>query len=205
MDWFRAPTWAAWNLFIAGNLLRTFGVDGTSKNVGSERRTGPRFHSFNLARDLTTARWGSVLLGTTLMVLSLLAYFCSMVAGFVAIMAILIGLGDSQMRTAPLLHYPRPAVSVAETTPAAPPRAKVAEQEKAGGQNKPEEAQKPTQSREDAKKIARAKVARERKREVMQARLRQQREQRDDALAWGYANQPFNAPTYAPFGQRTEY
>ncbi|MFY9837328.1 MAG: hypothetical protein WAK55_12830 [Xanthobacteraceae bacterium] len=67
--------------------------------------------------------------------------------------------------------------------------------------NKPEQAQKPTQAGEDAKKVARAKVARERKRETMQARLRQ----RDDALAWGYANQPFNVPTYAPFGQRTEY
>jgi hypothetical protein len=134
------------------------------------------------------------------MVLSLLAYFCSMAAGFVAIMAILIGLGDSQMRTTPLLHYPRPAESVAAMTPAAP-RTKVAEQEKAAEQNKPEQAQKPTQAGEDAKKVARAKVARERKRETMQARLRQ----RDDALAWGYANQPFNVPTYAPFGQRTEY
>jgi hypothetical protein len=138
------------------------------------------------------------------MVLSLLGYFCSMVAGFVAIMAILIGLGDSQMRTTPLLHYPHPAASVAAVTPAAPTRAKVAERENAAEQNKPEQAQKPTQVREDAKKIARAKVARERKRETMQARL-QRREQRDNALAWGYANQPFNAPTYAPFGQRTEY
>jgi hypothetical protein len=145
------------------------------------------------------------------MVLSLLVYFCSMVAGFLAIVVILIGLGDSQMRTTPLLHYPRPVVSVVEATPAAPPRAKVAEQQKTAGpqkaaeQNKPVEAPKPTQVREDAKKIARAKAVRERKREVMQARLRQQREHRDDSLAWGYANQPFNAPTYAPFGQRTEY
>jgi hypothetical protein len=60
------------------------------------------------------------------MVFSLLAYFCSMVAGFVAVMAILIGLGDSQMRTTPLMHYPNPAVSVAERTPA-PAREKVAE------------------------------------------------------------------------------
>jgi hypothetical protein len=157
------------------------------------------------------------MLGATLMVLSLLAYFCSMLAGFAAIMAILIGLGDSQMRTTPLLHYPRPVASVAETTPAAPTGVKVAEQqktaeqEKTAGQQKtdeqikPEEARKPTQALGNAKKIARAKVARERKREVMQARLRQHRDQRDDALAWGYANQPFNAPTYAPLGQRTEY
>jgi hypothetical protein len=163
------------------------------------------FVSFsNVPRDLTTARWSSVLLGATVMVFSLLAYFCSMAAGFAAIMAILIGLGDSQMRTTPLSHYPRPAVSVVETTPA-PPRAKLAERDKAAEQNKPEQVQKPAQVREDAKKIARAKAARERKRETMQARLRQQREQRDDALAWGYANQPFNGQIYAPFGQRTDY
>jgi hypothetical protein len=136
------------------------------------------------------------------MVFSLLAYFCSMVVGFVAIMAILFGLNDSQMRTTPLSHYPDPAVSIAASTPA-PSRAKLAEQAKAAEQDKPEQARK--QAREDIKKITRAKMARERKREMMQARLRQQREERNDALALGYANQPFNAPTYAPFGQRTEY
>jgi hypothetical protein len=181
------------------------------RKSGAGAAHGLSFHSFNVPRDLTRARWSSILLGATLMVLSVLAYFCSMVAGFLAIMAILIGLGDSQMRTTPVLHYPRPVVSVAETTPGAPPRAKGAEQQKTAGlqktaeQNKPEEAPKPTQAREDVKKTARAKAARERKREVMQARLQEQREHRDDSLAWGYANQPFNAPTYAPFGQRTEY
>ena len=139
------------------------------------------------------------------MVFSLLAYFfCSMVAGFVAVMAILIGLCDSQMRTTPLMHYPNPAVSVAERTPA-PAREKVAEQNKAAEQTKPESVQKSAQVQEAAKKIASAKGARERKREMMQARLRQQREERDDALALGYANRPFNVPTYAPFGERTEY
>ena len=138
------------------------------------------------------------------MVFSLLAYFCSMAAGFVAIMAVLVGLNDSQMRTTPLSHYPSPAVSVAETTPT-PPRAKLAEQDKAAEQNKPEQAQKPAQAREDANKVARVKAARERKRESMRARLRQQREERGNALAWGYATQPFIGPTYAPFGQRTGY
>jgi hypothetical protein len=138
------------------------------------------------------------------MVFSLLAYFCSMAIGFVALMAVLIGFGDSQMRTTPPTHYSNPAVSVAETT-TSPSRAKLAGQEKVAEQNKPEEAHEPPQAREDAKKIARAKVVRKRKREPMQARLRQQREERNDSLAWGYANQPFNAPTYAPFGQRTEY
>jgi hypothetical protein len=201
--WFPARPKVGWNFFAGWNLPRTSCVDGTSK-IGLVRRTARRFIPSTFHATSPLARWSSVLLGATVMVLSLLAYFCSMIAGFVAIMAILIGLGDSQMRTTPLLHYPRPAVSVAETTPASPP-AKVAEQEKTVEQNKSEEAQRPTQAREDAKKVARAKVARERKREMMQARLRQQREERDDALAWGYANQPFNAPTYAPFGRRTEY
>jgi hypothetical protein len=138
------------------------------------------------------------------MVFSLLAYFCSMAVGFVAIMAILIGFGDSQMRTTPLAHYPNPAISIAETSPSPSP-AKLAEGEKAAEQNKPEEAQKTAPARDDFKKTARAKAVRERKRETMQARLREQREQRDDSLAWGYTNQPFNAPTFAPFGQRTEY
>lgn len=130
---------------------------------------------------------------------------CSMAVGFMAIMAILIGFGDSQMRTTPLPHYPKPAVSIAGTSPSPSP-AKLAEQEKADEQNKPEEAQKPAPAREDVKKTARAKAVRERKRETMQARLREQRQQRDDSLAWwGYTNQPFNAPAYAPFGQRTEY
>jgi hypothetical protein len=175
-----------------------------AEKCGAGAAHGPSFQSFNVPRDLTKARWSSVLLGATVMVFSLLAYFCSMAIGFVALMAVLIGFGDSQMRTTPLAHYPSPAVSVAETTPS-PSRAKLAGQDKVAEQNKPEEAHKPPQAREDAKKIARAKVVRERKREMMQARLRQQREERDDSLAWGYANQPFNAPTYAPFGQRTEY
>jgi hypothetical protein len=175
-----------------------------AEKCGAGAAHGPSFHSFNVPRDRTKARWSSVLLGATVMVFSLLAYFCSMAIGFVALMAVLIGFGDSQMRTTPLTHYSNPAVSVAETT-TSPSRAKLAGQEKVAEQNKPEEAHKPPQAREDAKKIARAKVVRERKREPMQARLRQQREERNDSLAWGYANQPFNAPTYAPFGQRTEY
>lgn len=138
------------------------------------------------------------------MIFSLLAYFCSMAAGFVAIMAVLIGFGGSVMRTTPLPHYPNPAVSIVKTSPSPSP-AKLAEGEKAAEQNKPEEAQKPAPAREDVKKTARAKAVRERKRETMQARLREQREQRDDSLAWGYTNQPSNAALYAPLGQRTEY
>jgi hypothetical protein len=180
---------------LAENLLRWLDAE----KCGAGAAHGSSFHSLNVPRDLTVARWSSVLLGATVMVFSLLAYFCSMAVGFVAIMAILIGFGSSQMRTTPLPRYPNPTVSIAETTPS-PSRAKLAEREKVAEQNKSEEAQKPAQAREEAKKIARTKVVRERKREMMQARLRQQREERDDSLAWGYANQPFN-----PFGQRTEY
>jgi ABC-type siderophore export system fused ATPase/permease subunit len=131
------------------------------------------------------------------MAFSLLAYFFSMVTTFAAIMAVLIGFGDSQLRTTSLLHHP--LMSMAETIPA-PSRAKVAEP-KIAEQEKPNEAKKIAQAREDPKKIARAKLARERKRVVV-ARLRQQRE---NALALGYADQPFNSPTFSPFGQRTEY
>jgi len=132
------------------------------------------------------------------MVLSLFAYFLSMMTSFAAIMIILIGLADSQMRTTPLPRYPDYPVLPRAEAMATPPRPTVVEQEK------PEQAQKTEQAREDVKKIARAKLARERKR-VALARLRQQHQQREDALAFGYANQPFNSPTFSPFGQRTEY
>jgi hypothetical protein len=120
---------------------------------------GALVHSFEVPRDLIIARWSSGLLGATVMAFSLFAYFFSMVTGFVAIMGILIGLGDSQMRTTPLPHYP--VVSTTETTPA-PSRATVAEQDN------PKEPQK---AQEDVKKIARAKMARERNRMAL-ARLR---------------------------------
>jgi hypothetical protein len=75
-----------------------------------------------------------------------------MAVGFMAIMAILIGFGDSQMRTTPLPHYPNLAVSIAETSPSPSP-AKLAEKEKAAEQNKPEEAQKPTPAREMSRRL----------------------------------------------------
>jgi hypothetical protein len=88
-------------------------------------------------------------------------------------------------------------MSIAETTSASS-RPKIVEQQKS------EQAQKTAQAQKDVKKIARAKLARERKHAVL-ARLRQQREQREDALALSYANQPFNSPPFSPFGQRAEY
>ena len=202
MGWF--PVRGLGNFFITRNLPRASCVDWRPKKCGTGAAHGPFVSPFNVPRDLTIARWSSVLLGATVMVFSLLAYFCSMAVGFMAIMAILIGFGDSQMRTTTLPHYPKPAVSIAGTSPSPSP-AKLAEQEKADEQNKPEEAQKPAPAREDVKKTARAKAVRERKRETMQARLREQRQQRDDSLAWGYTNQPFNAPAYVPLGQHTEY
>ncbi|HXX52715.1 MAG TPA: hypothetical protein VEI98_15750, partial [Xanthobacteraceae bacterium] len=92
------------------------------------------------------------------MVFSLFAYFLSMVTSFAAIMIVLIGLADSQMRTTPLSRFPNyPVMPRAEAT-VTPPRPAIAEQEK------PEQAQKPEQTREDVKKLARVKLARERKR-----------------------------------------
>jgi hypothetical protein len=138
------------------------------------------------------------------MVFSLFAYFFSMVTSFAAIMIILIGLADSQMRTAPLPRYPDyPVLASAEAT-ATPPHPTIVEQDKPEQAQKVEQALKTAQAREDVKKIARAKLARERKR-VALAQLRQQRQQREDRLAFGYAGQPFNSPTFSPFGQRTEY
>ena len=132
------------------------------------------------------------------MVFSLFAYFLSMVTSFAAIMIVLIGLANSQMRTTPLSRFPNyPVMPRAEAT-VTPPRPAIAEQEK------PEQAQKPEQTREDVKKLARVKLARERKR-IALARLRQQRRQREDTLAFGYANQPFDSPTFSPFGQRNRY
>ena len=126
------------------------------------------------------------------MVFSLFAYFLSMVTSFAAIMIVLIGLADSQMRTTPLSRLPNYPVMPRAEAIATPPRPAIAEQEK------------PEQTREDVKKLARVKLARERKR-IALARLRQQHRQREDTLAFGYANQPFGSPTFSPFGQRNQY
>jgi ABC-type lipoprotein release transport system permease subunit len=134
------------------------------------------------------------------MVFSLLAYFLSMVTAFTVVMAALIGFGDSQLRTT-RLHSP--AVSIVSDRDAFGESEKAKEAQKAAEARKvleaqrAAEAQKAAEARENARKLARAKVARERKQQAMIARLRQQRE-----MAFGNANQYPNGAglySYAPF------
>lgn len=106
------------------------------------------------------------------------------------------------MHATPLPRFPDYSViSTADTKPAAA-RPTIAEQKKSDQVEKT--AQVREQVQEEVKKVARAKLAPERKQAVL-ARLREQHEERENALAFGYANQPFNAPTFSPFGQRAEY
>ena len=119
------------------------------------------------------------------MVLSLLAYFFSMVTAFAIVMMALVGFGDSQLRATRLPHY-QPAVSVVAGSDrdALTNADKAKEAEKAAEARKALDAQRAAEAREAAKKVARAKLARERKQAAL-ARQRQEREARDNALAWG--------------------
>lgn len=137
--------------------------------------------------DLISAHWSSVLLGTTAMVLSLLAYFFSMVAAFAIVMTTLVGFGDSQLRATRLPHS---AVSIiaGSDRDALTNADKAKEAQKAAEARKALEAQRAAEAREAAKKLARAKLARERKQAAL-ARQQQEREARDNALAWGYQGQ----------------
>jgi hypothetical protein len=121
------------------------------------------------------------------MVLSLLAYFLSMVTAFAVVMGALVGFGDSQLRSGRPSH--NPAVSVLNIAD----RDATAEAEKAKEAQKAAEAQRAAEAkkaevRDNAKKLARAKLARERK-QALVARLRQQR---NNSLAFGYAAEPFS-------------
>jgi hypothetical protein len=122
------------------------------------------------------------------MVLSLLAYFLSMVTAFAVVMGALIGFGDSQLRSGRPSHYP--AVSIVNTADrdAIAQAEKVKEAQKAAEAQRAADAKKAAEARDNAKKLARAKLARERK-QAMVARLRQQR---DNSLAFGYAAAPFS-------------
>jgi hypothetical protein len=122
-----------------------------------------------------------VLLGAALMAFSLLAYFFSMVTAFAVAMTVLVGFGDSQLRSS-RLRYPAVAEVVNINRDA------LAEAEKAKEAQRAEEARKAAEAeaRENAKKLARAKLLRERK-QAMLARLQQQREQGGNSLAFGYA------------------
>jgi hypothetical protein len=121
------------------------------------------------------------------MVFSLLAYFVSMVAAFAIVMTTLVGFGDSQLRTT---RVPHPAVSVI----AGPDRDALTnsdqakEAQKAAEARKALEAQRAAEAHEAAKKLARAKLSRERKQTAL-ARQWQERAARNNAFAWGNQGQ----------------
>jgi hypothetical protein len=174
------------------------------KGVAADRACG--LCDFIVPGDLTSTRWSSVLLGAAVMVYSLLAYFFSMVTAFAFVMTALVSFGDSQLRTMRPQHSP--AVSIIagsdrdafENSDKAREAQKAAEARKALEAQRAAEGQKAAEARETAKKIARAKLARERK-QAMVARLRQEREQRNNSFAFGYANQSSGGPrlfSYAP-------
>ena len=120
------------------------------------------------------------------MVFSLLAYFFSMVTAFAVAMTVLVGFGDSQLRSS-RMHYPAVATFVnADRDVLESEKAK--EAQKAEEARKAAEAQSAAEARENAKKLARAKLLREHK-QAMLARLR---EQSENSLAFGYA-EPFSS------------
>jgi len=121
------------------------------------------------------------------MVFSLLAYFFSMVTAFAIVMTTLVGFGDSQMRTTRLPHSAVSIIAGSDRDPLTNSD-KAKEEQKAAEARKALEAQRATEAREAAKKVARAKLARERKQAVLM-RQRQEHEARDNALAWGNSGQ----------------
>jgi flagellar biosynthesis component FlhA len=138
--------------------------------------------------DLILVHWSSVLLGAAAMVFSLLAYFLSMVTAFAVVMAALVGFGDSQMRMTRLPHYPAVSNIAGSDRDALTNVDKDKEAQKDEEARQAAEAQMAAEAREAAKKLARAKLAHERKQAAL-ARQRQEREARDSALAWGYPGQ----------------
>jgi flagellar biosynthesis GTPase FlhF len=134
------------------------------------------------------------------MVFSLLAYFLSMVTAFVVVMGALIGFGDSQLRASRVTHTTAVSVLAGSERDALTNSEKVREEQKAAEARKVLEAQRAAEAKAaEAKKIARAKLARER-RQAMAARQRQERE---NALAFGYQSQFSNGAgaglySYAP-------
>jgi hypothetical protein len=121
------------------------------------------------------------------MVFSLLAYFFSMVAAFAIVMTTLVGFGDTQLRTTRSSH-PAIAVIAGSDRDALTNSEKAKEAQKAAEARKALDAQRAAEAREDAKKLARAKLARERKQAAL-ARQRQEREARNNAFAWGSPGQ----------------
>ena len=121
------------------------------------------------------------------MVFSLLAYFFSMVAAFAIVMTTLVGFGDTQLRTTRSSH-PAIAVIAGSDRDALANSEKAKEAQKAAEARKALDAPRAAEAREDAKKLARAKLARERKQAAL-ARQRQEREARNNAFAWGSPGQ----------------
>lgn len=122
------------------------------------------------------------------MAFSLLAYFFSMVTAFALVMTALVGFGDSQLRATRFPHYPAVSIIANSDRDALTNVDKAKEAQKAAEARKVAEAQKAAEAREAAKKLARAKLAHDRKQAAL-ARQRQEREARDSALAWGYPGQ----------------
>jgi hypothetical protein len=137
--------------------------------------------------DFISAQWSSVPLGVAVMVFSLLAYFFSMVMAFAIVITTLVSFGDSQLR---MTRLPHSAVSIiaGSDRDALANSDKAKEAQKAAEAQKALEAQRAAEAREAAKKLARAKLARERKQAAL-ARQQQERAARDNALAWGNPGQ----------------
>ena len=121
------------------------------------------------------------------MVFSLLAYFFSMVTAFAIVMTTLVSFGDSQLRTTRL---PRSTVSIiaGSDRDALTNADKAKEAQKAAEARKAFEAQQTAEAHEAAKKLARAKLARERKQAALSRRW-QERQARNSAFAWGNQGQ----------------
>jgi hypothetical protein len=120
-----------------------------------------------------------------------------MVTAFAIVMAALVGFGDSQLRTTRLPHYPAVSIIAGSDRDALTNSDKAKEAQKAAEARKIAEAQRAAaEARENAKKLARAKLARERKQAAL-ARQRQEREARDNALAWGYPGQYSSGGLYS--------
>ena len=121
------------------------------------------------------------------MAFSLLAYFFSMVMALAIVTTTLVSFGDSQLR---ITRLPHSALSVIASSDrdALTNADKAKEAQKAAEAVKAAEAQRAAEARENAKKLARAKLARERKQAAL-AQQRQEREARDNALAWGNQGQ----------------
>ena len=133
------------------------------------------------------------------MVFSLLAYFFSMVTAFAIVITTLVSFGDSQLRTTRQSRSPISIIAGSDRD-ALTNADKAKEAQKAAEARKAFEAQQTAEAHEAAKKLARAKLARERK-QAMVARLRQEREQRNNSWAFGYANQSSGGArlfSYAP-------